>query len=87
LPQFKEVEKKSIVITKTSLSLGLSNLNIFPQLAKESEQLPNDMGITILTIDHPMTITSLKRYALKNTNKKFSRSYKETTFGSYVHYV
>lgn len=47
LPQFKEVDKKSIVISKTSLSLGLSNLNIFPQLAKESEQFPKNMGITI----------------------------------------
>ena len=47
LPQFKELDKNSIVLSKTSLSIGLSNLNIFPQLAKESEQLPKNMGITI----------------------------------------
>lgn len=46
-PQLKELEKKSLVNSKKSLSLGLSNLTMFPQLTKEYEQLPNNMGITV----------------------------------------
>jgi ribosomal protein L5 len=45
--QLKELERRSLVNSKGSLSLGLSNLTMFPQLTKEYEQLPNDMGITI----------------------------------------
>ena len=45
--QLKELEKKSLVNSKKSLSLGLSNLTMFPQLTKEYEQLPNNMGITV----------------------------------------
>ena len=47
LPQLKELEKGSLVHSRTSLSIGLTNLSIFPQLSKETEQLPKDMGITI----------------------------------------
>lgn len=45
--RLKELERKSLVSSKGSLSLGLSNLSMFPQLIKEYEQLPNDIGITI----------------------------------------
>ena len=47
LPQLKELEKSSLVHSKTSLSIGLTNLAIFPQLTKETEQLPKDMGVTV----------------------------------------
>ena len=46
-PQFKELTKSSLVNSKNSLSLGLTHLSIFPQLTKESELLPKDMGLTI----------------------------------------
>lgn len=45
--QIKELEKRSLVIAKTSLSLGLPNLTMFPQLIKEYEQLPKEMGLTV----------------------------------------
>jgi large subunit ribosomal protein L5 len=45
--QLKELDKRSLVSSKESLSLGLSSLTMFPQLTKEYEQLPNDMGVTI----------------------------------------
>ena len=45
--QLKELDKRSLVSSERSFSLGLSNLTMFPQLVKEYEQLPNDMGITI----------------------------------------
>ena len=45
--QLKELEKRSLVITKTSISLGFSNLTMFPQLTKEYEQLPKEMGLTV----------------------------------------
>ena len=44
---FKELRSTSLIRDKNSLSLGLSNLALFPQLSKESEQLPKDLGITI----------------------------------------
>jgi len=44
---FKELTRKSLTHDKNSLSLGLSNLALFPQLSKESEQLPKELGITI----------------------------------------
>ena len=47
LPQLKEFEKNSVIKAKTSLSIGLPNLTIFPQLTKESEQLPKNMGLTL----------------------------------------
>ena len=46
-PQFKELTKSSLVNDKNSLSLGLTHLSIFPQLTKESELLPKDMGLTV----------------------------------------
>ena len=45
--QINEPEKRSLVIAKTSLSLGLLNLTMFPQLIKEYEQLPKEMGLTV----------------------------------------
>lgn len=45
--QVKELEKRSLVIARTSLSLGLPNLTMFPQLIKEYEQLPKEMGLTV----------------------------------------
>ena len=43
-----DAQKQYIEFCKSSQpNLDLSNLNIFPQLAKESEQLPKNMGITI----------------------------------------
>ncbi len=47
LPQLTEFEKNSVIKAKTSLSIGLPNLTIFPQLTKESEQLPKNMGLTL----------------------------------------
>lgn len=44
---FKELKRKSLIHDKASLSLGVSNLALFPQLSKESEQLPKELGITI----------------------------------------
>jgi len=46
-PQFKELTKSSLVNGKNSISLGLTHLSIFPQLTKESELLPKDMGLTV----------------------------------------
>jgi len=43
----KELEKHSLVSARTSLSLGLPNFTMFPQLIKEYEQLPKEMGLTI----------------------------------------
>ena len=47
LPQLKELGKSSLIDSKKSLSIGLTNLTIFPQLTKETEQLPKDIGITV----------------------------------------
>lgn len=44
--QLKELEKRSLVVSKTSLSLGLPNFTMFSQLTKEYEQLPKEMGVT-----------------------------------------
>ena len=43
----KELRHDSLIHNKNSLSLGLSNLTLFPQLSKESEQLPKELGVTI----------------------------------------
>jgi|CoawatStandDraft_6_1074263.scaffolds.fasta_scaffold35706_3 large subunit ribosomal protein L5 len=47
LSQFKELNKNNLVTSQNSLSLGLANLTMFPQLSKESERLPKNMGLTI----------------------------------------
>jgi ribosomal protein L5 len=44
---FKELRRKTLIHENAFLSLGLSNLALFPQLSKESEQLPKDFGMTI----------------------------------------
>ena len=45
--QVKEISKNSVGVGENSLSLGLTNLTIFPQLNKESDHLPKDVGITL----------------------------------------
>jgi len=47
LSQFKELSKASLVSSQTSLSIGLPNLSVFPQLTKELEYLPKNIGLTI----------------------------------------
>lgn len=47
LPQIRELNKNLIVQSKNALSLGLTNLAIFPQLSKEFDHIPRDIGITI----------------------------------------
>jgi|GEM_PF-1955795 len=47
LSQFKELNKNNLVASQKSLSVGLTNLTMFPQLSKESERLPKNLGLTI----------------------------------------
>jgi len=47
LSDFNSLKVKSIVNSKKSLSMGVSNLSMFPQLTKELEHLPKNIGLTI----------------------------------------
>jgi len=47
LTEFNSLKVKSVVSSKKSLSIGLSNLSMFPQLTKELEHLPKNIGLTI----------------------------------------
>tara|TARA_B100000795_G_scaffold261930_1_gene239252 strand:+ start:897 stop:1451 length:555 start_codon:yes stop_codon:yes gene_type:complete len=47
LAQFKELNKNNLVTSRKSLSVGFANLAIFPQLSKESERLPRNVGLTV----------------------------------------
>jgi len=47
LSEFNSLNIKSVVNSKKSLSIGLSNLSMFPQLTKELEHLPKNIGLTI----------------------------------------
>ena len=47
MSNIKELTRSSVVKSKTSVNIGLSNLTTFLQLGKESEQLPKDVGITV----------------------------------------
>lgn len=50
LPKLSELNSlsiKSVANSKKSLSIGLSNLGMFPQLTKELEHLPKNIGLTV----------------------------------------
>ena len=50
LPKLSELNPlsiKSVTNSKKSLSIGLSNLGMFPQLTKELEHLPKNIGLTV----------------------------------------